>query len=396
MTYESEMFSTARKVVNRALPHDGLMPPDDGYEHTADDAPDAPPTSSTPRLEDHAEGISRLVRLGASEIFARLEPIPFLLEGLDMCPGAPAMIAGYGYSGKTVAAQDLALAVASGQRAWGTFSVRKGSVLHVDFEQGARLTRERYQRLAQARMLTPNELTSLALVAMPPTYLDTAGAADLWSRECEGVALVIFDSLRAAAPSLEENDSGVRRTLDLLGRVSEKTGATILVLHHARKPSQDRSGGARMAIRGSGALYDACSSVLVFEGEKGGPTRCYHEKARTTGRTASDFLLRVANVDVDGDPRGGLSVTAEAVSETPDGAKARRNLDAVKDRVRAYLREHGYSTGKSHIAKALGGDRTALWAAFDELEADSELVGTKTGRTYRYELRKTEAERGIK
>lgn len=312
--------------------------------------------------------VPELPRLGVAEIFAQLEPIPWLLQALDLCPGAPAMIAGYGYSGKTVAAQDLALAVVSGQQAWGAFAVRRGPVLHVDFEQGARLTRQRYQRLAAGRLLTPDELDGLALIAMPRTYLDSDGAEDVWCRECDGSTLVVFDSLRAAAPSLEENDSGVRRVLDLLGRVSERTGATMLVLHHSRKPSQERNGGARMAIRGSGALYDACSSVLVFEAEKGQPTRCYHEKARTTGRTADDFEIRIADLEIDGNPRGGLSVVAESVSTTPAAAKSCKALDEMKGRIRDYLREHGSAAGKNALCKRLAADRSLFYAAMAELE----------------------------
>jgi hypothetical protein len=59
------------------------------------------------------------------------------------------LIAGYGFTGKTIAAQALALAIASGGRVWDMFAARSGRVLHLDYEQGQRLTNERYQRLAR-------------------------------------------------------------------------------------------------------------------------------------------------------------------------------------------------------------------------------------------------------
>src|SRR5690606_11381173 len=134
-------------------------------------------------------------------------------------------------------------------------------------------------------------------------------------KELEGFSLCIIDSLRAAAPSIDENSSDVRRVLDVLNRVSEKTGCTCLVIHHARKPSKDSSGGARMAIRGSGAIYDACSSVLVFDGQKGLPTTVSHEKARNSGILADDFDLVIDDVEMGGEPRAGLLVAARTSTQ---------------------------------------------------------------------------------
>lgn len=267
-------------------------------------------------VEQAVSGTSRgLVRLGVSDMFSPLPPVPWLVQSLDLCPGAPALVAGYGFSGKTAAMQAMAVEIAAGLPVWGTFSARQGRVLHLDYEQGRRLTAERYQRLAAAHMLDPDELGDrLEVAPLPRLYLDDPGAEEALARECEGVALLIVDSLRAACPTIEENSSEVRRVLDALGRVSEKTGTTCVVIHHARKPSQDKSGGARMAIRGSGAIFDACSSVLVLEGQKGKPVRVAHEKARTSGVTAADLEIVISDVDIDGNPRGGLQVLAQSAS----------------------------------------------------------------------------------
>ena len=43
--------------------------------------------------------------IGANEIFAETEPLNFVVESLDLAPGAPFLLAGYGYSGKTASAQ---------------------------------------------------------------------------------------------------------------------------------------------------------------------------------------------------------------------------------------------------------------------------------------------------
>ena len=257
--------------------------------------------SETPKLD----------RISAAAIFEPLPPIHYLVQALDICPGAPTLFAGFGFSGKTVAAQALALAVATGGHVWGRFAARQGRVLHIDYEQGRRTTLGRYQRLARAELLSPTDLADrLEVVCMPRMCLDALGAEDLLTREAENLDLMIIDSLRASAPNADENNSEVRNVLDLLTRVSERTGCVVLVLHHARKPQQNARGGARMAIRGSGAIYDACSSVLVLESERPGLAIVTHEKARDSGVPTAPFELHVADVESHGNPRDGLRVDA--------------------------------------------------------------------------------------
>ncbi len=279
----------------------------------------------------------------ADSIFAPLPPINYVIQALDLCPGAPAIWAGYGYSKKTLAAQSAALAIGAGLgKVWDCFAAPRGRVLHLDYEQGGRLTRERYQRLAVPMMIGPGDVgDGLSLVTMPKLHLDAPQAEDAIARLVHGYTLVIVDSLRAAAPSVEENSSDARRPLDMLTRVSERTGAAFVVIHHARKPSQQQSGGAKMSIRGSGALFDACGSSLVFEGEKGKPTRVSHEKARASGILTDDFELEVSDIPDGGNPRAGLLVAAQCAAprEAVDDAASKQRLAAKADRVRADLRE---------------------------------------------------------
>lgn len=272
--------------------------------------------------------------IDASGIFAPLEPIQYVIRGIDLCPGAPAMWAGYGYSAKTLTAQSAALAIAGNVgKAWGCFDVPQGRVLHLDYEQGSRLTRERYQRLALPMMLGPADLGDrLALSTMPPMYLDNPKAEKELEQTVKGYTLVIIDSLRAACPTMDENSSDARRVLDMLSRVSERTGATFIVIHHARKPNVTQAGGAKMAIRGSGALYDACGSVLIFEAEKGQPIRISHEKARTSGILCGDFEIEVTDIPDGANPRAGLLVTASGAQSREDAAE-----DAARDRRLAQL-----------------------------------------------------------
>jgi hypothetical protein len=310
--------------------------------------------------------------LSVDEIFAPLPSVHYLVEALDLCAGSPALVAGYGFSGKTAALQSAAVSIATGQRVWGTYAARQGRVIHLDYEQGSRLTRERYQRLAAAHMITPDELADrLALVCMPGLNLSSSDAERFLAKQVEHFDLAIVDSFRAACPGIDENSSEAREPLDMLGRISEKTGCAFAVIHHARKPSATQFGGAKMAVRGSGALFDACSSVLVLEAEKGKPTKVTHEKARTSGICSDDFLLRIEDREVGSDPRGGLVVTAEA--SEPAGSPS-ATFTALKERVLTELMANGAAASKRALVARVRGKATDKYAAIDQLVADGKLV----------------------
>lgn len=334
---------------------------------------DDPPFSNVAPVE----GAPRIAlpKLTAAEIFAPLPPLQYNVAGLDICSGAPVLVAGYGFAGKTLAIQQLALDITQGSPAWGIFPTRQGRVLHIDYEQGHRLTRERYQRLCVGATLGPQDLDDrLVLSCHPPLFLDSPVAEEVLREELSGFQLCIVDSFRAAAPSLEENSSDVRRVLDMLNRVSDFNGCAVIVIHHARKPSREAAGGARASIRGSGAIYDACSSVLVFSAEKGQPTTVSHEKARNSGVLAKDFQLAIDDVELGGKRRAGLMVAGRSCSESSDPRDHRGALDELKTRVREYLREHGdYEGGANALRQTLGVNRDKLYAALSEMKGAGEL-----------------------
>lgn len=324
-----------------------------------------------------AERAASIEWVGAGELAAPLGPVPWLVKDLDLCPGAPALLAGYGFSGKTLAAQALAVAVASGSPLWGSLQARQGPARHLDYEQGHRLTAERYQRLSRAAGVELRALP-LSVAVLPRLDLGGRGVERLLAKACEGAALVLVDSLRASAPNHDENSSEIRSVLDTLGRVSESTGATVLVIHHARKPSREDKGGAQMAIRGSGAIFDACSSVLVFDGVKGEPVTVSHEKARTSGTPGPDLHLEISDVPREADPRWGLAariVRAEKRDEDRD----------LEVQILAFIRGcHGPGPSKQTITDAMGRKADRTRAAIARLESKGAIVNHATGRGTQY------------
>jgi hypothetical protein len=103
----------------------------------------------------------------------------------------------------------------------------------------------------------------LEIISSPPVTLDLEGIEEALISKCTGADLCIIDSLRAACPSLDENDSRIRVPLDMLLRVSEKTGCTFLVIHHARKDNKTNGAGGNQNMRGNSAINDAARTVIM-------------------------------------------------------------------------------------------------------------------------------------
>lgn len=307
------------------------------------------------------------IRISGDELFADLGPVPYVIPALDIAPGAVTLAAGAGFVGKSVTWQDALVSVATDGHVWGHFEVQaRGRVAHLDFEQGRRLTQTRYRRIAAARG-TDLELLkeNLSFVIHPPDYIDADTAVDIYSRELEGHVMALIDPFRAAAPSVEENSSFARVPLDMLSRVSERTGCTIVVLHHARKPSGTDQGGAKASIRGSGAFFEAAQSVLVFTGEKGEPVKVTHEKAKISGVPADDFALVIEDVLVNADPKGGLRVRyveANIADQWADDEATERMAEAML----AFIRRSPGCT-KTEAKAGVRGNAQRKVAALDRL-----------------------------
>lgn len=290
------------------------------------------------------------------------------------------MIAGSGYTGKTTAAQDLAVCIAAGQRVWDRFGVRAGRVLHLDYEQDEEHTCKKYGRIVAARRVETPDALPLELLPLPVQRLDVANAEEWLTDLVAGCSLVIVDSLRAAMSSAyDENSSGARAPLDVLTRVSKSTRATFLVLHHLGKPNELRRGG-RDAIRGSSAIFDACGSVLILDEPRGSTRQVRHAKAKVSGRTFGDFALAIDDVAIDGDDRAGLRVAVAS------GSRAMAHAEpAMAQRVRDMLRDHP-GTPLRRIRQLCRGRGENVSEALAWLVEHGEVVNRGSGQRGAYAL----------
>jgi hypothetical protein len=286
------------------------------------------------------------------------------------------MVAGYGYTGKTIVAQTIALAIAAGTLLWGKYPVRRGRVVHVDFEQGEQLTRRRYQRLARPMGVDLASLRDALTLACEPELALTQEFIRDWRELMTGRDLLILDSLWAAGSSQDENSPASALGLKMLRKVSGETGCRALVIHHARKGGPDDSGG-RFSIRGSSAIFGELDCAFVFSAGSKDLTRVEHVKARSDGKLVDSFALAVSDVEIEGQPSAGLRVV---VCDAPSAARDRSQADAATVR-RVLEQRPGLGTTDLREQARLSGDRFS--AALGVLGDDVETHDQKDGRSKR-------------
>lgn len=305
-----------------------------------------------------------MVPVPVCDIFAPLGPIPWVVEDLSLAAGAPGILGGYGGRGKSWFAQGLALCVATGEP-FGTIRVKRGKVVYLDYEQGSRLTFQRFQQLALGLGKGPTDLTeTLATHIMPTFRLNSDGAETKMAKLVEGAALCIIDSLSACVTGIDENTSAMRDPLDMLTRVSELTGCAFLVLHHTRKPPENPSVKVdkEMSLRGSSGIHAACSTIWVLDHGSKGVLQLTHVKSRASKVRDS---LNMNLTDVDG---GGVYIELAQVPKVggaldKDGQDPRETerqaREAQKETVRVqlitkYLTAHPDGAPVTAIIKGVG------------------------------------------
>lgn len=323
--------------------------------------------------------ISPIATIGATEILAPLPSRAWVCERLRVAGGGRvSLIVGPPAGGKTIGAQTLALAVATGRRWLGHHDVTQCRVLHLDREVGHYLTCSRYQRIARAMGVTAADIEDRLRVAIyPPLTLDQPDAEEILATTCREYGLVIIDSLAAYAGAAEEHTPEIGHLLLMLGRVSAATGAAIVVLHHTRRDGE---------IRGSTSIAGGAECQWRLTDVDRGRSTLVHERS-PMGDPQPDITVQIVDVEVDGDPRGGLRVQlldppqSSTPSERPGAAH-----DGLMLLILDHLRRHGPCPGGAEVLAArLTRRASAVRAALAELSARGqiEVFGGKRDRQIR-------------
>lgn len=317
----------------------------------------------------------RVPRLAWDDINAELPPKIFLVRhlGFEAGGGAPHAIIAYGYSGKSMLAQSLALSMAVGGLVWGAFQASMSRVVYVDMEQGENLSRERFQRLARG-MNAPDELLrrNLQLVTRKQSLLlqlDPRKYLAEWEELMTGADVLILDSLAAVTHGIDENSNAIRPPLDMLATLSEKTRCRAIFIHHAGKSEQDDK---RKTGRGHSSIFDASHSQLVLKKDEDATAGTL-----SIGKSRSDGRDGEVKYDIADTPDGDLLVTVEGDFGDDGSSRVGEWWRAIGGAlVRA---PNGLS--KRQLAKAAGCSARAIDAVYDSMRGQIEVTsGTVNGQ----------------
>jgi hypothetical protein len=359
--------------------------PVDAYEIPSQKRPKGPPVPPAPGVvipirAKQGEALS-LNYLNIPAILEPMPPIQWVQSDLYLCRGRPALWQGFGYSGKTITLQSLAMSLAWGLPFWGHWEVKERKrVVHLDYEQGEYATRLRYQRLAFAMGASdvpdpPSD--QLRLVCMPDVYLTSPGVEDFLCRELDGTDIAVWDSLRAIVPGIDENDSVIRKYMDIWTRVSLKTGCAVICIHHAGKGGHDKDG--REQGRGSSAIFDASGTVFNLSGkEVGAPILVHNVKtaAEARGAALEDFYLTISDVPNEdaSDMFAGLRVAYQCEEQVNDEGKSGEaplaRIKTAASKIEAFLRKPPFAASATFLRSANVCDKNLVSAALELLQTE--------------------------
>jgi hypothetical protein len=202
--------------------------------------------------------------------------------------------------GKSMVALRLAVLVARGGGRLLDEPAGAGPTVYVDLENTIDVVLDRLRGFS----VTPAKTSGLGYVLRPsgfnlaqPAWRDRLRA----TLDAHRPRLLIIDSLRRAAPGLEENDSAaVSALLDPIRDLAAAANCAIILVHHPRKPLGGEKVDALYAARGSGDLTGSADVVLYFRRLSGGLVRIEQPKARR-GHPHAPAHYRIAE-DADGLP----------------------------------------------------------------------------------------------
>lgn len=194
---------------------------------------------------------------------------------LGLIPGPISILSAFSNTGKTFFAASLAIAFANGVKFLGSIDIeRPGKVLHIDYDQS-----QKFSQIYYWRMLNGYGIKSFNNIhySKPDWYLNSPEAKENLLDMLKGYSLCIIDCLGAAIPGEDINDDRVRRYIDMLNDISEKTDCAILLLHHEPKmankdPLKSVKGNGSIISAAGGSLHltrsDATKAITMTIGKK--------------------------------------------------------------------------------------------------------------------------------
>lgn len=207
----------------------------------------------------------------ASELMAKTFPkTPWLVRGL-MTQGGVGVIGGEPKTFKTWLATEIAIAVASGDSAFGEFKAEKGKVAYFYSEDMETSIQNRLRSLCKKRGTVPTDLYCQPRGRDLDLCNDESLALLVASlRKIEGLKLLILDPFRDVHSAAEDSSDEMSKVMRRLRVLSTVLGCAVLFVHHTSKSGADTSTRRPgQLLRGSSAVHGGIDNGLYLSGTSG-------------------------------------------------------------------------------------------------------------------------------
>jgi len=235
------------------------------------------------RAERHSRPRFAALPLGE---FARLPPPPWIVR--DLLPMAElAIVYGASGSGKTFFTFDLVLSIARGSE-WRGKDVRQGSVVYIAAEGAAGL-RKRASAYGRHHGVRLDSLP-VRVIGDAPDFMGKEDVDTVVDEIGNGVSVTVVDTMARVAPGANENSvEDVSKLVANLQELSRRTGAMVILVHHAGK---DETRGPR----GSSALIAAADTIIEIAKCDDGRTRLATVTKQKDGEDGQEYAFELAPV----------------------------------------------------------------------------------------------------
>jgi hypothetical protein len=201
---------------------------------------------------------------GITEARQWRDPLPYLVDGLVPC-GRIGVVSGAPGSLKSMILMHMGCCVAGGL-SWLNHDVAQSPVLWYNADSPTDAIQDRLGALANGLSLEGAE--EFHLLSFPTPGLDLSSDAQVGGAisfiKKRGIRLFFVDALQRVKGGANENDATeMAKVMDGARRIVEKTGCTILFIHHVTKEQT----GKASVYRGSSAILDALDFALSVERE---------------------------------------------------------------------------------------------------------------------------------
>lgn len=184
--------------------------------------------------------------------------------------GGTLLVGGEPKTGKSWILTEIALACATGSRAFGEFETgRPIRVAYFFAEDLAPDVGAHLRALVAGRGAQPESVKGTALYVQPRgKFIDVLRDEDLaWliasCRWHGGVDLLCIEPLRDIHSAEEDKSDGMAEVMRRLRMLGELLGATVAAAHHLTKSADGKRGGGK-ALRGSGAIHGSLDSGIYL------------------------------------------------------------------------------------------------------------------------------------